>query len=227
MAPPIFSPRSERATIFACAAALHLGLLALLVSAGSLSPAPAKPSAAMTMIAMTPDRATGRPPPPALPSRIAEPQRVLRDLMFSDQPDASASGAAGDCAALPLITQALVADPGALAAMLAAPPEVRSIADAVVLWNGGWAPAASTPDAPLAPARAAIELGLRALPDACLDEKIAGPRLIPIADGDRTMFIAIGSGNWSWRQLVEDPALTPPLALLPADRAAAPWWPWL
>ena len=179
------------------------------------------------MIAMTPDRATGRPPPPALPSRIAEPQRVLRDLMFSDQPDASASGAAGDCAALPLITQALVADPGALAAMLAAPPEVRSIADAVVLWNGGWAPAASTPNAPLAPARAAIELGLRALPDACLDEKIAGPRLIPIADGDRTMFIAIGSGNWSWRQLVEDPALTPPLALLPADRAAAPWWPWL
>ena len=219
-------PRAERATVLAAAAVLHLGLLALLVSVGSLSPTPAKPLAAMTMVAITPERATGRPPPPALPSRIAEPRRVFRDIMFSDQPDASASGAAGDCAALPLITQALVADPAALAAMLTAPPETRSISDAVVLWNAGWAAAASTPDSPLAPARAVVERSLRALPDACLDEPVAGPRLVPVANGDRTMFIAIGSGNWSWRQLIEDPAILP-MALLPAERAATSWWPWL
>lgn len=220
-------PRAERATVLAVAAALHLGILGLLVSAGSLTPTLAKPLGAVTMVALTPDQATGRPPPPALPSRVAEPQRVFREIMFSDQPDASASGAAGACAVLPLITQALVADPAALAAVIGAPPETRSIADAVVLWNAGWTAAASTFDAPLAAARASIEQSLRSLPDACLDEPIAGPRLIPIANGDRTMFIAIGSGKWSWRQLVEDPALTPPLALLPADRAAASWWPWL
>ena len=220
-------PRAERVTVLAVAAALHLGLLALLVSAGSLPPPLARPLIAMTMVALTPERATGRPPPPALPSRIAQPQRVFRELMFSDQPDASASGAAGACATLPLIIQALIADPSALAAMLGAPPETRSIADAVVLWNAGWAAAASTPDAPLAPARATIESSLRSLPDACLDEPIAGPRLVPVPNGDRTMFIAIGSGNWSWRQLVEDPGLATPLALLPADRSAASLWPWL
>lgn len=220
-------PRAERVTVLAAAAALHLGLLALLVSVGSLSPTPAKPLAAMTMVAITPDRANGQPPPPALPSRIAEPQRVSRDLMFSDQPDANATGAAGACATLPLVTQALIANPAALAAVLGAPPESRSIADAVVLWNAGWAVAASAPDAPLAPARAIVEQSLRALPDACLDEPIAGPRLVPVPNGDRTMFIAIGSGIWSWRQLVEDPAPAPPLALAPADRAAASLWPWL
>ena len=219
-------PRAERVTVLAVATALHLGLLALLVSVGSLPPTPAKPLAAMTMVAMTPDRAVGRPPPPALPSRVAEPQRVFREIMFSDQPDASASGAAGACAALPLIKRALVADPDALAAVRGAPLETRSIADAVVLWNAGWAASASTPDAPLTPARAVVEQSLRSLPDACLDEPIAGPRLVPVADGDRTMFIVIGSGNWSWRQLIEDPGSVPALALLPADRPATSW-PWL
>lgn len=220
-------PRAQRVTALAVAAALHLVLLAVLVSVGSLTPPLAKPLAAMTMVSLTPERATGRPPPPALPSRIAQPQRVFQEFMFSDQPDASASGAAGNCATLLLITQALDADPSALAAVLGAPPETRSIADAVVLWNAGWTAAASTPDAPLAPARAVIESSLHTLPDACLDEPIAGPRLVPVPNGDRTMFIAIGSGNWSWRQLVEDTALAPPLALLPADRPAASLWPWL
>lgn len=220
-------PRTERATVLAAAAALHLGLLVLLVSAGRISPAPVKRSGVMTMVALTPYRATGRPPPPALPSRIAEPQRVLSEFTFSDQPDANTNGATGACATLPLIAHALVADPAALTAIVAAPPETRSIADAIVLWNAGWAEAASLPDAPLAPARATVEQSLRTLPDACLDEALAGPRLVPVPNGDRTMFVAIGSGNWSWRQLIDDPAVLPSVSLLPADRSIALSLPWL
>ena len=219
-------PPSQRLTLLAVAAVLHLGLLALLLSAGWLPPLAVKPLAAMTTMAMARDRGSARPPP-ALPSRLSQPQRVLREIQFSDQPDAIARDAAGGCAALPLIAQALVADPVALAAVRGAPPEIRSIADAVVLWNAGWAAAASTPDMPLAPARSVVEQSLLALPDNCLDEPVAGPRLVPVADGDRTMFVVIGSGNWTWRQLLDDSDPTPSLVPLSADRPAAALWPWL
>ena len=227
MAYPATPPPSQRLTILAAAAVLHLGLLALLLSVGGLPPLPAKPLAAMTTMTMERDRGSARPPPPTLPSRLAQPQRVFRETQVSDQPDASAQDAAGGCAALPLIAKALVADPAALAAVLGAPPETRSVADAVVLWNAGWATAAGTPNTPLAPARSVVEQSLRSLPDSCLDEPVAGPRLVPVADGDRTMFMVIGSGNWTWRQLLDDPGPTPSIALLPADRPAASLRPWL
>ena len=216
MAHPAIPPPSHRLTLLAAAAVLHLGLLALLLSAGWLPPLAVKPLAAMTTMAMARDRGSA-PPPPALPSRVAQPQRAFREIQFSDQPDAIARDAAGGCAPLPLIAQALVADPAALAAVRGAPPETRSIADAVVLWNAGWAAAASTPDMPLAPARSVVEQSLRSLPDSCLDEPVAGPRLVPVADGDRTMFMVIGSGNWTWRQLLDDPGPPPSM-----DRAFLP-----
>lgn len=218
--------RAERAAILAVAAALHLGMLALLMTVGTLSPTPSPPLAATTIVSITPEPASGRPPPPALPSRIAETQRIYQDLMFSDQPDASATGAAGSCATLVAVTQALASDPAAVAAAHRTPPEDRSIADAVVLWNAGWSVGSSTPEAPLAPARTVVEQSLRVLPDACLDEQMAGPRLVPIADGDRTMFIAIGSGNWSWRQLLDDPGMTAPTALLSTERTPTSPWSW-
>lgn len=226
MAHSAIPPPSQRLTLLAAAAVLHLGLLALLLSAGWLPPLAVKPLAAMTTMAIARDRGSARPPP-ALPSRLAQPQRVLREIEFSDQPDANAQGAVGGCAPLPLIAQALVADPAALAAVRDAPPETRSVADAVVLWNAGWAAAASTPDMPLAPARSVVEQSLLSLPDSCLDEPVAGPRLVPVADGDRTMFMVIGSGNWTWRQLLDDPGPPPSVAQLPADRPAVSSWPWL
>ena len=226
MAHPAIPPPTQRLAILTAAAVLHVGLLALLMSAGWLPPTTAKPPMSMTMVAMARDRGSA-PPPPTLPSRVAQPQRVVREIQFSDQPDANAQGAVGGCAPLPLIAQALVADPAALAAVRDAPPETRSVADAVVLWNAGWAAAASTPDMPLAPARSVIEQSLRSLPDDCLDEPIAGPRLVPVANGDRTMFMVIGSGNWTWRQLLDDPGPTPSMnrALLPSGNNAPTAWP--
>lgn len=228
MTHPAITPPSQRLTLLAAAAVLHLGLLALLLSAGWSPPLAVKPFAAMTTMTMARDRGSARPPPPALPSRLAQPQRVFREIQFSDQPDANAQDAAGGCAALPLIANALVADPAALAAVRGAPPETRSIADAVVLWNAGWAAAASTPDMPLAPARSVVEQSLASLPDNCLDEPVAGPRLVPVADGDRTMFMVIGSGNWTWRQLLDDRGPTPSMnrdAFLPSGNNAPAAWP--
>ena len=54
------------------------------------------------------------------------------------------------------------------------------------------------------------------------DEPIAGPRLIPVPDGERTMFVVLGSGAWTWRQLVSDP--DPAQELLPDAIKSKPWY---
>lgn len=83
--------------------------------------------------------------------------------------------------------------------------ETRSIAEAIIIWNAGWSAAAASMDSPLAPARSALEQTLIGISDGCLDEQVAGPRLVPIPAGSNgTMFLVIGSGLWRWRDLTRD-----------------------
>lgn len=68
-----------------------------------------------------------------------------------------------------------------------------------------------------------VEQTLSLVEDGCLDEPIAGPRLVPIAvpDGQGTMFLVFGSGNWTWRELVADPAAQ---EALPGQKIVKPWY---
>ena len=179
----------------------------------------------MALISLTPQMAQGKPPPPVLPSKVANPKPIVMSDSFSAELDPTPLGASGGCAVFDLVSKSLTAQPAVAAALLTTPPESRSIADAVVIWNAGWSNIATLPTDPLGPARASIEQSLRAVPDNCLDEPVAGPRLVPIPEGDRTMFLAIGSGNWTWRQLLAetDPALP---ASGPQDDQASTFWNW-
>ncbi|MBA3667810.1 MAG: hypothetical protein H0W65_08820 [Sphingomonas sp.] len=219
-------PRSQRVAVLSAAVALHLSLFALLISMGSARPAPAARPGSFSLITLTPEPATGRPPPPALPSKLADTKRILTDIAFSDEPDSTATAAAGGCATLELVQKSLMADPAAIAAVLHTPAESRSVAEAVVIWNAGWSETANTLDAPLGPARDALEKSLAPLADECLDEPVTGPRLLPIPDGDNTMFLVIGSGNWTWRQLLigVDPAAE--MAARQAEPPSGSLWDW-
>jgi hypothetical protein len=155
--------------------------------------------------------ADGKPPPPALPSKVADDKRVLAKPAFSTDPDSAAQGSQGGCATLELVRKALLADPAAVAAVVHAPREARSIAEAVVIWNAGWADLARNVEAPLGPARQVLEQSIASIPAECLNEEIAGPRLFLIPAGEGVnMFLVVGSGKWSWGQLVAN------------DHAAAP-----
>ncbi|MEO6579635.1 MAG: hypothetical protein ABIN83_00600 [Sphingomicrobium sp.] len=176
----------------------------------------------MSLVTLVPDLAPGKPPPPVLPSKIAD-KKVTAHESFSAELDPTLLGAAGGCATFDLIAKSLIAEPTVVTAVLMTPQERRSIADAVVIWNVGWSDAAGSLNDPLGPARAVIEQNLRSIPEDCLDEVVVGPRLVPIPEGDRTMFLAIGSGSWTWRQL-----LTKHNPALPGDPAhdwqsASPW----
>lgn len=202
---------------------VHAAIFVLLLSMAEVRVGPPTPTAGLALVAVALKPDTGRPPPPALPSRSGDQQRTPTPPSREFEADSDASGSAAGCATLEVVGKAVVADPAAFEAVVNAPPESRSIAEAVVIWNAGWSDTARGPTAPLGPARAAVERSLMTLPAECLTEMVAGPRLlpVPVADG-RTMFVVIGSGAWSWGQLLSDPA-TP---IAPAQEPTKAIWGW-
>lgn len=170
------------------------------------SPAPVagKPAGASVIsvsLAAAPVRASKVPV--AVP-RFRRPN--LASLVIPSEPtadSASPTGTSADCPIAEDVAKGLVADPVALDAILHAPAEIRSVADAIVVWNWAWAPAAADLQSPLGTVRTNVLATLRSAPADCLSPIVTGPRLIAIPDGERTMILVFGSGDWSWRALVE------------------------
>jgi hypothetical protein len=108
----------------------------------------------------------------------------------------------------------------------------RSVANAIVMWNAGWITAANAPtQAALATIRQAITQTITASSAECRNQVQAGPRLLylPVSAG-KTLILALGSGRWTWQQLVDGtlpppadtgPAITAPLFVQPAVAQAA------
>ena len=161
----------------------------------------------MALISLgTPAKPQSRPPSPVLPSKVARESVVLAPPSAASESQPGDAAAQPGCSTLDQIGKLLNADPVAVAAVLGAPPENRSIADAVIVWNAGWSEIARDPAAPLGPARALLERSLEAVPDDCLAEEVVGPRLVPVVAGEnRMMFVVIGSGTWRWSDLLLDP----------------------
>ncbi len=206
-------PRSNRAAALLCVFAIHAAVLTVLFTHRGTDASPNKSGDFTVMSLNSEANVRTKPPPPALPSKIAEQFQPLISFSLSDFFDTEAqAGTTGNCSPLGVVSSALQSDPAALAAIRTAPPETRSIANAVVLWNAGWSPAAMTSDAPLGPAREVVLNDLQSIDDSCLDEQVIGPRLVPIPDGDGTLFLVIGSGLWTWRDLFLETMLADPLA---------------
>lgn len=219
-------PKSQRIGVLATVVALHAALLvAFLARGGAAAPPAVKPGVLSTVSLSAEIPAQRPPPPPKLPSKVIDEIKRLTEQALAFEPDSSALAApSGQCATLEMVSKAIVGDPSAVNAVLESPPETRSIAAAIVMWNAGWSNAARTPESPLSPAREIVELSLNSVEDACLDEQITGPRLIPVPvpNSQSTMFLVFGSGTWTWRQLLDDPMGAEPTML--GERTAEPWY---
>lgn len=185
-------------------------LVGFLVQTGKVRSEPAKSGVTSLISLEFVVPAERLPPPPPLPSKLVDEIKDLakQHAVVSDPESSAMTAAPGTCSTLDLVSKAIASDPSALESVIRAPPETRSVAEAIVMWNAGWSSAALTSDSPLAPARAAVEVKLATVDDACLDEPIAGPRLVPIRvpDSQSTMILVFGSGNWTWRELMIDSA---------------------
>jgi hypothetical protein len=200
---------SERVTALVAVILLHALAFAFLLYHRWPMPATSQPSGALTVVSLSavPAAPILRPPPPPLvPAKIQELVQEVVAQQVAQETSAAAVGTPGPgCTTLELVRKAILADPVAVQSVLSAPPETRSIAEAVVLWNAGWSDSAGSPESPLRPTRTAVQQSLSTLEQHCLDEAIAGPRLVPIPAGRGTMFVVFGSGTWTWRDVLEEP----------------------
>lgn len=193
-------PRPRRAATLASVAILHLAAVMLVASTRHRSILEVRPLS-LTVMSLAREQ-SGAVPPPSLPSKRPAGKRMVAAPSLSTAQDATATQAnVSGCATLDQVSKAIVTDPAAVAAVMQAPSESRSVADAIVIWNAGWSePAAG--DAPLEPVRRAVVQSLAGIDDNCLEQPVVGPRFIPVPEGERTLFLVFGSGAWSWKELL-------------------------
>ena len=130
---------------------------------------------------------------------------------------ATSSGPEGQACAIAAAIQAdLLLDEPARAEIAAIPFDARSVANAIVLWVG-------TPEhvRPNLPATDALILKrLLSVPEQCLDLDQPGPDFIYAMVDNRTISIAVGSGQWRWRTYFD--LLSAPMhPMSPAERISS------
>ncbi|WP_309643920.1 hypothetical protein [Phenylobacterium sp.] len=158
--------------------------------------APAAPSALAPILI-----ALDLPDTPPQPDTESERPSVEQPLAAS----ATRAAAVGEsCQLTQWIQGALREDATVRAALSAIPREARSLANAIMLWDGRWVESASMSARQSAPIREAIILGVRTAPAACRDETLRGPLLIAVPDRFGTTLLAVGSGVWKWSDLLPE-----------------------
>ena len=170
--------------------AVHLLLLAMLLANGPpIAAAPAATAIAVRAVAL-------RRPPVEAPA-IGE-ANIAASV---DAPviEIAAASTGSDCRLTETLQVALNADPAVTAALAATTLPGTS---SVMLWDGQWPALASDSRTPLAAARRIVAAGVETASPDCRTAVMAGPRLMFLADGDRRITVAIGSGMWSWGDLI-------------------------
>ena len=182
----------------------HLVIIVLLVLSRYVAPLPEKQGNLSVFLLST------APSQPSLPVKAPVIVQDIKPISttpaeaFAEQQQSAAGDSEGEvCSPIDVVTTQLTSDPTVPAEIKMVPRSDRSISEAIVIWNTEWSNTAIAVDAPLRNVRDRIETTLAELPVECLETPVAGPRLIPITIDGSTTFLAFGSGQWTWQQLIE------------------------
>jgi len=163
------------------------------------------------------------PPAPDLPG--AKPGDAAAaeaaPLGVAEPPAAEAAETTGATVALADVAGCALSD-RVLAALRAASPRAalariperrRSVAGAVMLWDGDWIRTGALADARVAlPIRTAVAQAVEAAGPACAGAPVAGPVLLIVPDVAGATVLVVGSGTWRWADLATDAAPPHPTA---------------
>lgn len=202
-------PLGRRATIFLVVVASHLCIIILLViSRHSVEQKRKQGALSVFSVAASPS-----PPAIIIPDPII-PADAIAMVSSPAEAHAEQQSALGDpdgevCSPLDEVTAQLASDPIVPLAIDRVLPADRSVSEAIVMWNAEWSAASAADEAPMAEVRNRVVSILEGLPPECLITPVMGPRLIAIPENGYTTFLAFGSGEWSWQQLVEPVAEVP------------------
>ncbi len=137
-----------------------------------------------------------------LPSVNAMPVSVL------EQVASEASG--GGCDLTDPIQRALQADIRVNLELPSIAPDRRSVANALAVWDGFWIESDQQfPEPALTSIQDTVRLTVAAASDACRLQVQRGPRLIYLPGPGRTTVLALGSGEWTWQQVVDSSDVEP------------------
>lgn len=143
----------------------------------------------------------------ALPETPPQPEsdaEVLAIEQGGAANSARASAVGETCQLTQWIQGALQQDAAVRAALSAIPREARSLANAIMLWDGRWVESRGVSALQATPIREAIIVGVLTAPAACRDEAMRGPLLIAVPDRFGTTLLAVGSGVWKWSDLLPE-----------------------
>lgn len=170
------------------------------------------------------------PPVPVLvPMQNALVASLLKQVADQEtsggESQALALASAGGCDLTAPVQAALQADQQVQQLLPSIPPERRSVANAMAIWNQAWL----TPDATVDPKvyetiRLTVATAIGSASEECRTQPQAGPRLVylpaPTAQGGTTV-LAMGSGEWTWQQVADTARPEVVLALnAPLERPA-------
>ena len=190
---------------------LVLALILLTPSSSAVAPAFGKKLSVFNVAAadrMPPAQTQPEPPRTPLPAPIVDLQ--IETALKASPPVFSAAAAeqAGfgtSCELAELLGNAFADNPLLLAQLARIGPEARSVANAIMFWDGKWVEVEGrAPEDAIGLLRRAIAEGVRAAPAECLGQAVAGPRFIPVKQAEGTIVLVLGSGSWRWEQLLSE-----------------------
>lgn len=148
------------------------------------------------------------PPPPAPAAAPAVPP--MAPLMGAPMAASTAVGGGKTCQIFEALQSVLQTSPAVRDALPRIPPQARSVANAVMLWDGRWQDEAGLGGpAAVEPVEQAVLATIAAASPACQAELVRGPRLIPVGDARNVMVLAFGSGEWRWGDLLANAPSAP------------------
>ena len=221
-APMSAAVRARRAALMVVIIAGHL-VLALWILLGGSSFATVRKPQSLTAIDISvnvpkPDAPAKKAVVPPVPDKRKVALLPTKVTVEAAPPPASGNGSGSGCSVASAVGAALIADERAMEELAALPAEVRSDADAVMLWNGSWlgiAPEAQQlvpqpqTQTQIPELKRVVTNTVLALPLECQGVETAGPQLIPSPEPGRTTMVVIGSGVWRWSDLIELPVTDP------------------
>jgi hypothetical protein len=142
-----------------------------------------------------------------IPAPVASPLPYAEAAAI--QASVTANAAGSTCQLAEWLQSALRAEPAVLNALESIPQDARSVAGAIMLWDGRWVRLKGAGEPGLAVVRTAVAEGVRVAPEDCRGESMRGPTLLTIPLSGGVTLLAIGSGEWRWNDLLEEPPAAP------------------
>jgi hypothetical protein len=151
-----------------------------------------------------------QPPEPVVVPPVAIPVPVINPMVVALLEEADAMSSGGGCDLTAPVQAALQANPDVIKSLPSIAPDRRSVANVLALWNQNWVkPDPRLPETALQSVRETVLLTIAAASEACQLQVQQGPRLLYLPVEGETTVLALGSGEWSWKQVADsaDPKL--------------------